>query len=154
MIAGMHAALALPTVAAMRLLLTCAASPLPSAVQKMHMIMSPAGGLLAALGGDPLLLLAAYLAAVVHDYQHTGVTNAFLVTVGHDLAVTYNDVQPHENHHIAAAWRLTRSRVSVLYSNMTAAGRGHGLACTHLLPTGPCQLSVTSPLQPQPLCTC
>jgi hypothetical protein len=45
----------------------------------------------AALGDDTqLFLLAAYLAAVVHDVEHRGLNNDFLAKTGDELAVTYN----------------------------------------------------------------
>ena len=77
----------------------------------MHAIMVE-GGLLEGLGGDPLLRLACHLAAICHDYQHKGVSNDFLITTQDELALLYNDKHPHENHHVAAAWQLTRLQVS------------------------------------------
>lgn len=39
-------------------------------------------------------MLASYLAAVLHDYEHKGLNNDFLVRAGDDLAFTYNDISP------------------------------------------------------------
>ena len=47
--------------------------------------------------------LSLYLAAVIHDYGHAGVTNAFLIASAHPLARQYNDRSPWENHHAASA---------------------------------------------------
>ncbi|GIL81205.1 hypothetical protein Vretifemale_10268, partial [Volvox reticuliferus] len=55
---------------------------------------------------DSLGLLAAYFAAIVHDYGHPGLTNDFLVATSDSLAVRYNDRSPLENHHSAAAFSL------------------------------------------------
>ncbi|GLC47046.1 hypothetical protein PLESTM_002012800 [Pleodorina starrii] len=55
---------------------------------------------------DPLGLLAAYLAAIIHDYAHPGLTGDFLVATSHPLALRYNDRSPLENHHCAAAFEL------------------------------------------------
>ncbi|GIL58431.1 hypothetical protein Vafri_13570 [Volvox africanus] len=55
---------------------------------------------------DYLGLLAAYFAAIVHDYGHPGLTNDFLVATSDPLAVRYNDRSPLENHHAAAAFSL------------------------------------------------
>jgi len=56
-----------------------------------------------------LELMALYLAAAMHDYDHPGRTNAFLVTTCHPLALLYNDRSVLENHHSSAAWRLFHS---------------------------------------------
>ncbi|GIL58439.1 hypothetical protein Vafri_13575 [Volvox africanus] len=57
---------------------------------------------------DHLGLLAAYFAAIVHDYGHPGLTNDFLVATSDPLAVRYNDRSPLENHHAAAAFSSMR----------------------------------------------
>jgi hypothetical protein len=44
----------------------------------------------------------------VHDYDHGGLTNDYLIASGHDLALLYNDRAPLESHHAAAAFRLLR----------------------------------------------
>lgn len=55
---------------------------------------------------DPLTHLAIYLSAVIHDYEHVGSTNDYLINSGHPLAMLYNDRSPMENHHAAAALTL------------------------------------------------
>ncbi len=52
-------------------------------------------------GADRLSLLASYIAALVHDFEHSGVNNDFLIKTSHDLAITYNLQSPLENHHRA-----------------------------------------------------
>lgn len=42
----------------------------------------------------------------VHDYEHRGVSNDFLVKVADPLAIRYNDRSPQENHHAAASFTL------------------------------------------------
>ncbi|XP_066120677.1 cGMP-inhibited 3',5'-cyclic phosphodiesterase 3A isoform X1 [Saccopteryx bilineata] len=62
-------------------------------------------------GNIPALeLMALYVAAAMHDYDHPGRTNAFLVATGAPQAVLYNDRSVLENHHAAAAWNLFMSR--------------------------------------------
>ena len=41
---------------------------------------------------DDLDQVACLLAAIVHDLDHPGFTNAFLINAGNHLAVLYNDV--------------------------------------------------------------
>ncbi|XP_036951556.1 cGMP-inhibited 3',5'-cyclic phosphodiesterase B isoform X3 [Acanthopagrus latus] len=57
-----------------------------------------------------LELMALYVAAAMHDYDHPGRTNAFLVATNAHQAVLYNDRSVLENHHAAAAWSLYLSR--------------------------------------------
>ncbi|XP_063785492.1 cGMP-inhibited 3',5'-cyclic phosphodiesterase 3A isoform X2 [Pseudophryne corroboree] len=62
-------------------------------------------------GNIPSLeLMALYVAAAMHDYDHPGRTNAFLVATSAPQAVLYNDRSVLENHHAAAAWNLLLSR--------------------------------------------
>uniref|UniRef100_A0A4W6EBY5 Phosphodiesterase n=1 Tax=Lates calcarifer TaxID=8187 RepID=A0A4W6EBY5_LATCA len=57
-----------------------------------------------------LELMALYVAAAMHDYDHPGRTNAFLVATSAPQAVLYNDRSVLENHHAASAWNLFLSR--------------------------------------------
>lgn len=59
-----------------------------------------ASGALAA----PQELLAAVMAACMHDLDHPGVTNGFLVATQHPLALRYNDQNVLENYHVAAGF--------------------------------------------------
>ncbi|KAJ8002609.1 hypothetical protein DPEC_G00160670 [Dallia pectoralis] len=57
-----------------------------------------------------LELMALYVASAMHDYDHPGRTNAFLVATSAPQAVLYNDRSVLENHHAASAWNLFMSR--------------------------------------------
>jgi len=50
--------------------------------------------------------MASLLAAAVHDFEHLGVSNDFLVRIGDQRAMTYNDQHVNENHHVAAAFAI------------------------------------------------
>ncbi|KAL3140140.1 putative 3',5'-cyclic phosphodiesterase pde-3 [Trebouxia sp. C0009 RCD-2024] len=76
-----------------------------SVLQMTHMLMVH-GGVVKSQGADRLTLLASYIAALVHDYEHSGFNNDFLIKTSHDLAVTYNLQSPLENHHLAASTRV------------------------------------------------
>eukprot|EP00299_Pterocystis_sp_00344_P014005 c6926_g1_i1.p1 GENE.c6926_g1_i1~~c6926_g1_i1.p1 ORF type:complete len:248 (-),score=49.29 c6926_g1_i1:78-821(-) len=43
-------------------------------------------------------------AAIIHDFEHNGVNNDFLVRTSHARALVYNDRSCQENHHLAAAF--------------------------------------------------
>merc|ERR1712070_406771 len=53
-----------------------------------------------------LVLLACLLAAAIHDFEHEGLSNDFLVKTGAERALCYNDRNVNENHHVAAAFAL------------------------------------------------
>ena len=55
---------------------------------------------------DPCDVLSLLLAASIHDFDHPGYTNNFLIQTGHDLAILYNDRSVLESHHVASAWKL------------------------------------------------
>ncbi|GFH21165.1 phosphodiesterase, partial [Haematococcus lacustris] len=74
-------------------------------VQTMHVLLTRGLGPGYA---DNLSMLAAYLAAACHDYQHMGRTNDWLVETEDDLALLYNDRSPMENHHLAGAFSLLK----------------------------------------------
>ncbi|KAJ1568220.1 cAMP-specific 3',5'-cyclic phosphodiesterase 4D [Cladochytrium tenue] len=54
----------------------------------------------------PLDVLAMYVAAAIHDYDHPGLNNNFLMTTGDPKAVLYNDRSILENHHLASGFAV------------------------------------------------
>ncbi|KAL7747136.1 hypothetical protein RI367_007496 [Sorochytrium milnesiophthora] len=51
-------------------------------------------------------LLAIYFAAAIHDYDHPGFNNNYLITTNDSKAILYNDKAVLENHHLAASFRI------------------------------------------------
>ena len=51
-------------------------------------------------------MLALLLAALCHDLEHPGTTNAFQVNSGSALALRYNDTSVLENHHASCCFVL------------------------------------------------
>lgn len=45
----------------------------------------------------------------MHDYEHPGRNNQFLVSINSPLALLYNDRSVLENHHASASWILLKS---------------------------------------------
>merc|ERR1719238_2293162 len=83
----------------------------------MHVVLHR-GGLLEFM--DEVGLMAAYLAAVIHDVGHLGVSNNFLIQTEHDLAILYNDAGPMENMHAATAFQLLKHRPEINFlENLT-----------------------------------
>ncbi|XP_038833553.1 cGMP-inhibited 3',5'-cyclic phosphodiesterase A-like [Salvelinus namaycush] len=78
-------------------------------VSKMSAVMEEGYGCLSGLIPS-LELMALYVAAAMHDYDHPGRTNAFLVATSAPQAVLYNDRSVLENHHAASAWNLFMSQ--------------------------------------------
>uniref|UniRef100_A0A3Q1F977 Phosphodiesterase n=1 Tax=Acanthochromis polyacanthus TaxID=80966 RepID=A0A3Q1F977_9TELE len=78
-------------------------------LSKMHSVLEEGYGSLAGLIPG-LELMALYVAAAMHDYDHPGRTNAFLVATSAPQALLYNDRSVLENHHAASAWNLFMSR--------------------------------------------
>ncbi|XP_078484859.1 high affinity cAMP-specific and IBMX-insensitive 3',5'-cyclic phosphodiesterase 8A isoform X2 [Ciona intestinalis] len=56
---------------------------------------------------EPLDEIAALLAAIIHDVDHPGRTNNFLVNSSSPLALLYNDTAVLESHHAAFAFKFT-----------------------------------------------
>lgn len=80
-------------------------SPSPALVQRASFNFEDSYGIMGA-NFPALELMALYTAATMHDYDHPGRTNAFLVTTLAPQAILYNDRSVLENHHAAAAWSL------------------------------------------------
>ncbi|CAF3698588.1 unnamed protein product [Rotaria sp. Silwood1] len=53
-------------------------------------------------------LFAMFIAAIIHDFEHTGTSNNFHIQSRSDVALIYNDRAVLENHHVSAAFRLMR----------------------------------------------
>ncbi|KAK4301693.1 hypothetical protein Pmani_026178 [Petrolisthes manimaculis] len=64
-------------------------------------------------------ILATLMAALIHDYEHTGTTNNFHVMSGSETAILYNDRAVLENHHICAAFRLLHAEEHNVLVNLS-----------------------------------
>ncbi|KAG2491707.1 hypothetical protein HYH03_009870 [Edaphochlamys debaryana] len=90
-------------------------------LQTFHVLLHGAG-----LTGhylDRLGLMAAYFAAMIHDFGHPGLTADFLVASSDPLAIRYNDRAPLENHHAAAFFGMLRRPGSDALAHLGGAER-------------------------------
>mmetsp|Transcript_2654 Transcript_2654/g.5959 ORF Transcript_2654/g.5959 Transcript_2654/m.5959 type:complete len:402 (+) Transcript_2654:52-1257(+) len=68
----------------------------------------------------PLEYFTLLVAAVGHDIDHPGVTNAFLVNSRHCLAKRYNDTSVLENHHTATLLKILETEDTGLLSTFSS----------------------------------
>ncbi|CAG5126986.1 unnamed protein product, partial [Candidula unifasciata] len=66
-----------------------------------------------------LEVFATLIAALIHDYEHTGTTNNFHINTSSEVALLYNDRAVLENHHISAAFRLVREEEHNILCNLS-----------------------------------
>lgn len=70
-----------------------------------------------------LEIFAAVLSAAIHDVDHPGVTNQYLINTGSELALMYNDESVLENHHLAVAFKILQHESRDILKNLTKKQR-------------------------------
>jgi cAMP-specific phosphodiesterase 4 len=58
---------------------------------------------------DNLDLASILIGGAIHDHEHPGFNNVYMVDTSDELAIRYNDQSVLENHHVASAFRLIRT---------------------------------------------
>ncbi|XP_053558923.1 cAMP-specific 3',5'-cyclic phosphodiesterase 4C isoform X4 [Bombina bombina] len=72
-----------------------------------------------------LEILAAIFASAIHDVDHPGVSNQFLINTNSELALMYNDASVLENHHLAVGFKLLQEENCDIFQNLTKKQRQH-----------------------------
>ncbi|XP_048360119.1 cAMP-specific 3',5'-cyclic phosphodiesterase 4D isoform X6 [Sphaerodactylus townsendi] len=85
-------------------------------VQSTHVLLSTPA--LEAVFTD-LEILAAIFASAIHDVDHPGVSNQFLINTNSELALMYNDSSVLENHHLAVGFKLLQEENCDIFQNLT-----------------------------------
>ncbi|XP_028840832.1 cAMP-specific 3',5'-cyclic phosphodiesterase 4D isoform X3 [Denticeps clupeoides] len=70
-----------------------------------------------------LEILAALFAAAIHDVDHPGVSNQFLINTNSELALMYNDESVLENHHLAVGFKLLHEENCDIFQNLSKRQR-------------------------------
>ncbi|XP_074598258.1 phosphodiesterase dunce isoform X2 [Brevipalpus obovatus] len=67
--------------------------------------------------------LAALFAAAIHDIDHPGVTNQYLINSSSELALMYNDESVLENHSLAVAFKVLQEENFDIFDNLSKKQR-------------------------------
>ncbi|XP_038628104.1 cAMP-specific 3',5'-cyclic phosphodiesterase 4C isoform X4 [Tachyglossus aculeatus] len=70
-----------------------------------------------------LEILAAIFASAIHDVDHPGVSNQFLINTNSELALMYNDASVLENHHLAVGFKLLQEENCDIFQNLSPKQR-------------------------------
>ncbi|XP_055286657.1 cAMP-specific 3',5'-cyclic phosphodiesterase 4C isoform X3 [Moschus berezovskii] len=70
-----------------------------------------------------LEVLAAIFASAIHDVDHPGVSNQFLINTNSELALMYNDASVLENHHLAVGFKLLQAENCNIFQNLSTKQR-------------------------------
>uniref|UniRef100_A0A3B1J470 Phosphodiesterase n=1 Tax=Astyanax mexicanus TaxID=7994 RepID=A0A3B1J470_ASTMX len=70
-----------------------------------------------------LEILASLFAAAIHDVDHPGVSNQFLINTNSELALMYNDESVLENHHLAVGFKLLHQENCDIFQNLSKRQR-------------------------------
>lgn len=64
-------------------------------------------------------VFAIFVADIIHDYEHPGLSNQFTIRAKHPLAIRYGDISVLENHHCAAAFKvILENEENNIFENM------------------------------------
>ena len=59
---------------------------------------------------DNMDFFSMILSGSIHDFEHPGYNNMYLINTKHEFALRYNDISVLENHHVAASFKLINQK--------------------------------------------
>lgn len=71
----------------------------------MHYLMT-VGDFEKKLKMSKLDIFSLFVSIIIHDYEHPGYQNQFIVRTKHPIAGRYSDISVLEHHHLAAAFTV------------------------------------------------
>jgi cAMP-specific phosphodiesterase 4 len=66
-------------------------------------------------------IFAACIASAVHDIDHPGVNNNFLIQSQHKMAILYNDISVLEYHHASRSFEIASTAETNIFKTFTKA---------------------------------
>uniref|UniRef100_A0A673LGP7 Phosphodiesterase 4C, cAMP-specific b n=1 Tax=Sinocyclocheilus rhinocerous TaxID=307959 RepID=A0A673LGP7_9TELE len=90
-------------------------------VQSTHVLLSTPA--LEVSMDDRVHIMAALFASAIHDVDHPGVSNQFLINTNSELALMYNDASVLENHHLAVGFKLLQEENCDIFRNLSKKQR-------------------------------
>ena len=68
---------------------------------------------------DDMQLAAIIIGGSIHDYDHPGFNNVYLIETNDELAFKYNDVSVLENHHLACSFAILKEEPFDIFKNFS-----------------------------------
>lgn len=87
-------------------------------LQSSHIFLASTS-LYSELTMTPLHSLALMFSAIIHDYKHPGVNNAYLKRTGSKLALKYNDNSILENYHLSQTFKVLKKEKYNVFHNIS-----------------------------------
>jgi hypothetical protein len=89
-------------------------------IQSMHVLLNSKA--LESVFTD-LEIFTAIFSAAIHDVDHPGLTNQYLINTGSELALMYNDESVLENHHLAVAFKILQNESRDIFKDVSKKQR-------------------------------
>lgn len=68
---------------------------------------------------DSVDLFSMIFAGAIHDHEHPGYNNLYMINTKHKLATRYNDISVLESHHVASSYKLMKEKKLNIFAYIT-----------------------------------